>query len=201
MTASLAKQTIRGVALLTENANPYAPPALEGEFNRPAEPSKMANPRSWLRSLLIWSTVCWISAAPSFVWGMATIATQQAWAMCLGVLIFIVVYTLLDQVSQNHQWRCWRGVPLALKIGYGTRIFVSILFPIGGILDMFCGLLSINLVTLAMGWFGPEPLPMEQANFLTCLAITLVQGTILNIVLAVYTVTVLGLIIAIGNSR
>lgn len=189
------------------SANPYAPPAEVEltEVGGQGDEEAAGHSRSWRKSLGVWGLVCVVSAAPSFAWGISTIATRQAWAMCLGVAIFVVMYTLLDQVTQNMAWRQDRSVRLALKVGYGTRLAISIIFPIGGVLDMFCGYFSVAAVAVVVPndlLSGSSPVG-PNAGFLVTLLITLVQGCVLNVALACYISLVLGitLLARVGRQR
>lgn len=175
--------------------NPFAPPetdALPDSFERES-PVRL---RSLYGSLLVWSFVCAVSAVPSFVWGYSSIAADQMLAMLAGIGVFIVAYTVGDQITQRQPWRQRRETRLALKIGYGTRLGISIIFPIGAFLDMFCGIISISASSAIFG----EPFA-DQTGFAFCFATTLIQGTILNIIVATYTGIVFGIIVAIRNAR
>lgn len=160
--------------------NPFAPPTTQ-DFTLPAEdlPTRPPPKRSWLKSLGIWSAVCTISAIPSFAWGFGTIASDHILAMCTGIGLFIIGYTLADQLSQNQPWRRHPIIRRTLKIGYITRMAVSIIFPIGAGLDLYCGVLSLMLA-------GGGKL----VGFLNVLTVTLIQGTVLNAVLGLFMLVV-----------
>lgn len=190
----------------SENPNPFAPPVAHRDADLLRRPSEFwqADPapkrRSWWYSLGVWTLICSVSAAPSFAWGMGTIATHQWFAMCLGIAMFIAAYTVGDQLTQGQPWRCRKPVRLAMKIGYGTRLLISIIFPLGASLDLVCGMFSASMASLLTRPILPstrgEPL-VGEADFLTCLLTTLIQGTVLNVVLLGYTSLVLGLVLAI----
>jgi NADH:ubiquinone oxidoreductase subunit 6 (subunit J) len=180
--------------------NPFAPPR-QVDLDLAAEPTPLpiAQPRSWAASLAIWSLVCIISAAPSFAWGFWTIATHQIMAMLVGIGIFIAIYTCVDQLTQASRWRRHRPVSLTLKVGYATRILISLIFPIGASIDVICGLFSIGIVQTVVpslirnmkdgSDFG------ENATFLGALLVTLIQGSILNLVLFAYMLLVLAVVV------
>jgi len=186
----------------TTIGNPYAPPVgdvgpapQEVDSGDPLQPEGR---RSWLGSLAIWSLVCVVSAIPSFVWGLGTIASTAAVAMLLGVVIFIVGYVFADQCTQQTRWRRNRSLRTALKIGYITRLTISIIFPVGGFLDMVCGLFSVSIVDFASsimigGRIATSGMP--SAGFGQVLATTLVQGVVLNVVLAAYVLLVFGIML------
>lgn len=193
---------------MAQSENPFAPPS---GSNEPPPTSSRVSPvplrklRKPTVSLALWTLVCVVSAGPSFFWGIASIASKQLWAMLLGVGIFIAIYTLADQATQSRPWRHISPIPLTLKIGYATRIVISIVFPIGIILDLMCGFFSVGIVQAV--------LPLAQASrdgtadsegstgFLGALLITLVQGVVLNIVLFGYMSVVFGIIMAFRLRR
>lgn len=174
------------------HVNPYAPSPIEDE-DREAISSALAKANQepldetesvrlplW-RTALRWALVCSISAAPSFAFGLITTDGRIA-GMLVGILIFIVGYTWIDFRTAERPWRRRRRVRRTLRMVYGTRIAISILFPIGAYLDLFCGLISITIT---------EPITrLELRNnsldFFDALLTTLVQGCVMNVVLAVY---------------
>ena len=155
---------------------------------------------------MIWTLVCVVSAAPSFLWGLSTIAGSQVLAMLTGVVIFIALYTFGDQWTQHWEWRRDKSVRLALKIGYVTRLAISVIFPVGGFLDMFCGLFSVSAVEFVTGndvmWdVGPNESEVFGVSFLFTLITTLVQGCILNVVLFGYVLVVWGIVVLVQRGR
>ncbi|MCA9159938.1 MAG: hypothetical protein KDA72_16510 [Planctomycetales bacterium] len=150
-----------------------------------------------LASLALWAIVCAISAAPSFYFGYGTIAQEQVLAMCLGIAIFIGLYTVADQCTLLHPWRQSRNVALTLRIGYVTRILISIVFPVGATIDVICGLMSVGIVETILpmdhSHSGGLTYVGGEVRFLGALLITLVQGVVLNIVLFGYMTVVLGI--------
>jgi hypothetical protein len=72
---------------------------------------------------------------------------------------------------------------------YGTRIAITIIFPVGYFLDLYCGLASISLT---QAFTGTEfALRDEVADFHQVLLTTLIQGTVMNVVLGVFGLLVL----------
>ncbi len=153
--------------------------------------------RSPLASLGLWTVVCAISAAPSFYFGYGTVAREHIAAMCTGIALFIALYTFADQHSLRHSWRQSRNVALTLRIGYITRVLISIVFPIGASIDVICGLMSIGIVETVFPFLFDQPSERvsiaRSAGFAGTLLVTLVQGVVLNVVLFGYMVVVLGI--------
>ncbi len=191
-----------------DELNPFAPPSAA---SIPARREAVAVPgppnprRSWLASLGLWSGICTLSAAPSFAWGLGTIAGDQVAAMLLGIVTFICGYTLADQFTQGHGWRRNPAVRLTLKIGYMTRVAISVIFPVGATLDVICGVFSIQLAQ----HLGPLVTfrssgsidARDNTTFLGALLVTLIQGGVANVVLAAYMLCVLGLVLVVRGLR
>ena len=186
--------------------NPFAPPTSSDflELQPASETESPRRHRSLPRCLLVWTVVCTVSAAPSFVWGLNTVAPSQAIAMLTGVAIFIAGYTLADFLTQHASWRQSPTTRLTLKIGYATRIAISILFPVGGTLDLICGSFSIGLsqqlfATALPGEFGGGN--ADSLDFLGTLTITLIQGCVLNLVLTAYMLVVFTILFGVRRLR
>ena len=125
--------------------------------------------------------------------------------MLLGVGVFIALYTWADQATQTRSWRHVFPVPLTLKIGYVTRMVISIIFPVGIFLDLFCGFFSVGIVQSVLPFLrsttGDAADLDSSTGFLGALIITVVQGVVLNIVLLGYMSVVLGIIMAVNSRR
>jgi hypothetical protein len=187
------------------SSNPFAPPT-SSDFLERQPASATESPRrhrSLLHCLMVWALVCTVSAAPSFVWGLNTVAASQAIAMLTGVAIFIAGYTLADFLTQHLGWRQSPTTRLTLKIGYATRIVISILFPVGGTLDLICGSISIGISqhVLAPTTLGELEGGGDSVSFLGALTITVIQGCVLNFVLAAYMLLVFTIIFGTRRLR
>ncbi len=124
-----------------------------------------------LRRLLLWTVICTISAAPSFVWAHQN---YDRAAMFLGVLLFIAVYTIATSTERFARFHALPFIRRTLYIGYGLRLLLSIIYPLGMGADLFPGMWSVNSVE----WFMND-----SHSFGGTLAITIVQGTQLNVIL------------------
>ena len=177
--------------------NPYAPTS-EVAAADVKPPIEVEPPGTLTRAAIRWFTVCGISALPSFFFGF-TITGGRISGMLLGIFIFAVGYTLLDFRTAEWPIRQKKPVRRTLKITYGTRIAISLIFPIGGYLDLICGIFSIGIVGSLVG----QSLANGDAmSFFTSLATTLVQGCMLNLVLGVYALIIHGVqavVIAMKN--
>ena len=138
----------------------------------------MADLQTILRRFCLWAVVCVVSAAPSFMW-----ASQgfHRGAMAVGVVLFILAYTALTSTATFERFHDRPFVRRTLYIGYGARLTASVLFPLGMGLDMFPGMLSLALVKRTLG---------DPHTFDGTLATTIVQGTILNILLTLFMLVV-----------
>ena len=170
-----------------EDLNPFAPPDAELELsNAMKEANGTTSPPSLQRIGVRWFLICSISAAPSFFLG-AEISRGQFAAMALGVFIFIVGYTILDYKTVLTHVRQNRLVSITLRVVYLTRIFITVFFPIGTLVDLPCGLLSVGSTEALFGGNAIKTFP-------GALFTTLVQGVILNLVLAIYGLLVAGVV-------
>ena len=80
------------------------------------------------RQLGIWTLICGASAAPSFI--LALIGYQQPQhivAMFLGIACFIVTYAGIACTEVVRRWRRSPRFRRTMRIGYGTRIGLSLL--------------------------------------------------------------------------
>jgi hypothetical protein len=147
-----------------------------------APPPKPANtPADITRRALLWTLLCGISAAPSFIWAARGF---NRLAMILGVVIFITLYTLTTSTPAFLRFREKPFIRRTLYIGYGTRILISVIFPVGMAADLIPGLISISVVHTILG--------SMSEGFVATLLITIVHGTILNFLLTIYMFIVWG---------
>ena len=176
--------------------NPYAPSTVSddssearrlalgvdeaGEHRQQTEPTASLG-----RTFARWLIVCSISAIPSFVFGMV-VTDNEVGGMLVGILIFVAGYTWLDFITAKRPWRQNPRIRRMLRITYGTRIAISILFPIGGFLDVMCGTLTLTIISP----FTDVIPGTNSLSFLGAMMTTLIQGCILNVVLGLYALLV-----------
>ena len=178
--------------------NPYAPatPTVEGESvgSDPTPSVTVATP-SINRLILRWTIVCSIAAGPSFFIGY-DVSKQQITAMSLGVILFIALYVMVDLYTRRWQWRQSVMVRRILIFCYATRIAISVIFPIGMMVDILAGLVSVTIVgenSIASRHDGGGA---ESMSFATTLLLTMVQGFVLNLLLAVWGLIALLVVLA-----
>jgi hypothetical protein len=138
--------------------------------------------------------VCGIAALPSFFWGFAMTGGEIT-GMLLGIFLFAVGYTLIDFRTAAWPIRQKKTIRRTLRFTYGTRIAISVLFPVGGYLDAICGIFSLGLISSV---FGESIERLDGMGFRLTLLTTIVQGCLLNIVLAVYGLLVFGVYGLVG---
>ena len=142
-------------------------------------------PKAVVRRFILWSLVCWISAAPSF--GLVTLGRSggrnsevggfDPWAMACAITLFSILYTILTTSAAFDRFHRIRGVRRTLYIGYWTRIAVSIIFPVSFVVDVIPGAISILAVSSTLG---------IQSGFVATFLITCVHGTLMNLIIAIY---------------
>jgi len=170
-----------------ESANPYAPTSLL----RPSDVEESADVRVFNlgKSVFVWTAVCSISAAPSFILGLSFAGNGWPW-MVLGVLIFIAVYVAADRTTFDWLFRRRVAVKLSLRITYIIRIVTSIVFPVAFVVDMLCGMVSSQIFTI----FGQTPgVPGGVLHGPVVLIWTLSQGIVMNGLLSIIWVILLGI--------
>ena len=149
-----------------------------------------------------WTLVCSIAAGPSFVMGFELAMHQQPAAaiigMILGVIAFIAIYVIAERTRRVRRIMSKRHAVRTAWIGYGTRSFISIVFPLGLSIDIFCGLFSWGFVAAVRGnEMGFAPHQSNVASplvvFVQFFATTIVQGVLLNFVLIGYMLVVFGI--------
>ena len=169
--------------------NPYQAPSTYADAPT-AELVEEIKPLNVGAVLFKWLVICAVSAGPSFFWGVM-IGRQQlnaAIGMILGVLTFAAVYTVFECRPFVQRLLRNRLIKRTAKIGYGTRIAISIIFPVGLYLDMIVGFGAMMTVEALVSKANPldggggGPPASVSWFFIT----TLFQGFYLNIVLFVY---------------
>ena len=133
-----------------------------------------------LRRLILWTILCSVSAAPSFF--IAREEHDDA-AMIVGVCLFIAAYTLTTSTRAFARFHRRPFVRRTLYIGYGLRMILSLIVPLAMgmqaglilLVDLWPGIVSVLLVQNVLG--------AEAKSFIGTLATTIVQGTLLNIII------------------
>jgi hypothetical protein len=138
----------------------------------------------FIRYLCLWTAICGLSAAPSFVLALHDFnRPSQILAMLAGVASFVLAYTLVSCAAWAQQLRRRPFVLTTMKIGYGTRLALSLFSGCGMIFpllmaDVYVGALSIELTTGVMG--------LPKGSDTMVYATTIVTGTVWNIILALF---------------
>lgn len=195
-------------------SNPYQPPSDlgSGGMNAPAgltaEGAGLED-FGYVRSALgqtaaRWIAVCLCSAVPSFLFGFMSTG-GEIWAMLTGIAIFAVGYTTLDYQTAGHPWRRKTLIRKTLRVAYGTRVAISILIPIGAYLDVICGIVSHSIAGAFIDIAALESVDSagigSGIGFWAALLLTLIQGCVLNVVLAVYGGAILGIGWLVGRLK
>jgi hypothetical protein len=183
--------------------NPYSPATEPSQTDNLDETAEDTPLLSLPKTVARWFTICGISAVPSFFLGFLVTEGQIA-GMLLGILTFAVGYTLVDFKTAPLPIRQKRMVRRILRIVYGTRIGITVIFPIGFWVDTMCGFLSLTLINFV--GFNPDSFESGGADgssmtFGMTFFTTLVQGCTLNAVLLVYGTVILGIYAIIKASK
>ena len=158
------------------------------------------------RVVFKWLVVCVVAAAPSFYFGgcIGGWRTSEVLGMIVGILIFVVGYSLIEFMPQIQFAMSQRTKRRASRIAYITRMGISVLFPVGVFVDLYCGIVSLAFSAAIMGqdWAGlgrsTSASDPSIDRFLSFLLTTIIQGTILNVVVFAYMLIVYGFLRLIG---
>lgn len=165
--------------------NPYASPASD-----PFERAKLVEPEYQprpLRAFGRWTLICAVSAAPSFFWGCALHAEMYHLAgMISGILVFVLAYTAIECTPYYHQIISRPHVHRTALIGYGTRVLMSVIFPVGLFIDMFTGSCSVAIVQAAFPGSQDIVDAERTVSFQQVFVTTVLQGVLLNAMLFLY---------------
>ena len=189
----------------SETENPFASPSVELAGAIPDfDPDSQIAEFSLGKSMVKWLLVCCVSASPSFFWGIGlhTSYFVQSVAMLMGIFTFVAIYVFVESQEWTRRKLMDRSLRTAVKVGYITRIGISVIFPVALFIDMFCGLFSVGLTSSIFGEeFMPgrrydEAQPVSMSiTFAWFYATTIVQGVILNALLAAYSLLVYAMIL------
>jgi hypothetical protein len=167
------------------NLNPYASPVMVEEPVILAVDATKDVPSTPRKIFARWLLICYCCSLPSFLWGMMIGSYRvHIAAMLSGIFCFVIGYTFVECSEFFRRFRQQPHVESTLIFGFTLRIVISILFPIAMYCDMFLGMFAIALAQ-RLGFEIHETrtsatgLPQFFAFFVT----TLIQGTLVNLVL------------------
>ncbi len=181
------RKQVEVVSTMNSDLNPYAParPVSETANSVVGELGPVKTPLSVSKLIVRWTLICGISAAPSFFFGYA-VSRHQVAAMLMGIVCFIAIYVFADHSTRNWPIRKQSIVRRVLVFCYATRIIVSILFPIGAVIDMCAGVITFTILDAEALLRQPPSDEPGAMTFTTAFTVTIVQGIVLNVILAVW---------------
>lgn len=112
--------------------------------------------------------------------------------MILGVVTFIALYVVGDYVTRPFSFRRNVLVRRTLKIGYWSRIAISILFPVGMYLDVFAGMLAALLLGV-MNSMETGGMAERSEGIVIAYVMTVTTGCIANVFLSLYMLAIYGI--------
>ena len=173
------------------DANPYRP-AIEIETaESPPIAEKTITPGvadlSVPRTILRWTVVCVIAAAPSFFFGVS-ITQGRVSGMIAAILTFIGLYVGVDLISRYWPIRSVTSVRRTLVFVYVSRILVSVFFPIGTSIDVPTGMAMASLMGETDVQFRNTDglIGTELACFWLSYRMTFLHAILMNIVLVAW---------------
>ena len=192
--------------------NPFASPAAAtttaiAEFDPDSEMREF----HFGKSLFKWLLICGISSVPSFMiaFPSGSHATIRIAAMVCGILTFVAGYVWVESREWTRRKLMNKSLRIAVKTGYISRIVITVLFPIGFVLDMICGMISVGLVSEVFGQdligggmiYDESVMPSMPFAFAWYYTTTLLQGLMLNIVLGAYMLIVFAIVLFFRNGN
>jgi hypothetical protein len=167
----------------TQAENPYAS-TNEFELSEISSSGEELSPIAFATTLFVWTVVCSLSAAPSFLFAVQDLAKDQVVAMIIGVVIFIGIYTSADLLTRERPFRKDARMRTILRSTFIVRSIMVIIFPIATITDVVLGMFSVSIVQFFAGPFYDQSLNFDRKmGFGVALATTLVQGCLLSVLL------------------
>jgi hypothetical protein len=127
-------------------------------------------------ALGIWTMICMITAIPSFIW--ASIGGLRPEPIFAGLGVVILGYSALSCAAWFRAWLVHPVLGRALKIAIGTRLAVSLLFPVGMAIDLIPGIAATGITGTIVIQHAAAPLRI--------FATTLLHGLIVSVLLAAY---------------
>lgn len=136
--------------------------------------------------VMLWTAICGISAAPSFLWALKAGAPNLRFdvaAMLTGIAIVTTVYVWATGTRCVVRLQARPRVARAFRIGYLVRLFLSGLLPLGMAVDVIPGVIGSLIVDcLSGGGITYADRMGVRVSFPATLAITLLQGLFLNLI-------------------
>lgn len=182
--------------------NPYTPSIVHDADDAVDSPPDEGAAPTLGRVIRRWTLVCGLAAVPSFVLG-AIYTSGQFIGMLMGVVVFIAAYVGADIATQGTIWRRNETIRKTLMATYGFRMFISIVFPIGFYMDMFCGVISIPVTQFLLHKnMKLDVGDRADVGVAEAFVATLIQGVSLNIVLSLVGIlVVLPIVASVGHFR
>ncbi len=188
-----------------KSPNPFASPVVATAASIPEyDPDTEIREFNFGKSLLKWMLICVISGAPSFFYGMVLGANYavQSVAMFMGILTFVCVYVYVESREWTRRKLMDKSLRIAVRVGYITRVAISVLFPVAMFVDLWCGLVSVSIMSrlfgetyIGSGSRGSTPVVAAPIVLSWFYFTTLLQGLLLNVVLGAYTLIVYALVL------
>ena len=143
---------------------------------------------------ILWSAICGLSAVPSAVWALGfNDLSFDGWAILVGLAPFIVAYAVAPNTPWFPKLAAQPFVRRTLKIGFGIRLAISVIFPLGMYADYPTGRFCFEFIESHMPSSFVPVGPGSNVLFGATLLITLLQGVLLNLILITLMAVVWGI--------
>ena len=191
-----------GTSTTSLELNPYQAPSDLGVVAHATEHNPRV-PAGLTVLFLKWLFVCAVSATPSFIiaYGIdESDGSTKVLAMLCAILIFVLGYTIAEKTKYAQALLNKSMVRTTAWIGYGTRILMTVIFPVGFTADMITGMFAISISGALTGWSESDLHGDSNQVFAWYFLTTIIQGILLNIVLFGYMLFVWLIAIAISSA-
>lgn len=149
-------------------------------------------PARLVRHGVLWLVICSVAAIPSF-W-MALSVQANIPAMIVGVLLFVLVYTLVSTSSFSDWIKRKRVMFRAVQLGFGLRLVLSAIAVLSIVMNipdsmkmtmLHDGMTGQIALESAKHVFGYSVLDKIDEHMGITFIATLLQGVLLNLLLLV----------------
>jgi hypothetical protein len=142
------------------------------------------------RRVGLWAVVCTVSAAPAYSVGVSE--GYDSRAMMLGVALFIVVPAVAICTPAFERLVARPAIRWTLWAGYGLRVALSTAYPLAVAVDMWPGMATEAIAEL-IGFGG--------TGFDATLVHTIIQGTLMNVLVFVVMLMIHPLVVEYRRRR
>ena len=133
------------------------------------------------RRFILWLTLCVVCSIPSYL--LASSNSYLPLALSLAIISFAVLMTCITSLPRFYELSRIPYMRKSMYVGYGIRIALSIIFPVGFFIDALTGILTMHMIDTLSAI-------ATKRGFVSAFIGTLIQGTLMNVVVSICIVTI-----------